>query len=72
MANAPHKTPEAAAVADWPAAAAPVVVSVDNRGDRAEVVVDVNGDYRYWVYLRRDEQGWVEMNSGNGPNLTFR
>ena len=43
MADAPFKTPEAAALAEWPAAAEPRVVSADIRGGRAEVVLGVNG-----------------------------
>ena len=72
MTDRPYGTPEAAALAEWPVSAEPVVVSVDNRGDRAEVTLDVNGDYRYWVYLERDDEGWVEVSSGNGPNFVFR
>ncbi|SDO23225.1 hypothetical protein SAMN05428965_3319 [Geodermatophilus sp. DSM 45219] len=36
-------------------------------GDRAEVALDVNGNYDYWVYYQRDGNGWQEPASGNGP-----
>jgi hypothetical protein len=69
--DGPFATPEAAALAEWPAAADPVVVSVDIRGDYAEVVLLVNGDYRYWVYLEQGRDGWEEVSSGNGPNFVY-
>jgi len=38
-------------------------------GDRAEVVLTVNGDYESWTYYRRDSDGWHETVSGNGPTV---
>jgi hypothetical protein len=71
MMKATFETPEAAALAEWPAEAQPVIVSVETRRDRAEVVVEVNSGYRYWTYLRRHGDGWIEVNSGNGPNAVY-
>ena len=62
-------TPEAAALATWtPAPAAmPRVVSVDVRGDRAEVVLDTVPSYPDYVYCLRTSDGWRVTVSGNGP-----
>jgi hypothetical protein len=64
-------SPEAAALANWPAAAEPRVVSVTFAGDRAEVVIEVDPEYRYrdWVYCIRRDGRWVETVSGNGPTI---
>jgi hypothetical protein len=64
-------SPEEAVLADWPAAAHARVVSVDVRGRRAEVVIDTDPHYLYWVYCVRDVAGWREVVSGNGPTLRW-
>jgi hypothetical protein len=64
-----HASPEEAALAGWasaPAARARVL-SVDVRGDRAEVIVDTERSYPDWVYCVRRGDGWYETVSGNGP-----
>jgi hypothetical protein len=63
-------SPEAAALATWqsrPSAHARVV-SVDIRGDRAEVVIDTDPSYPDWVYCVRRGGRWVDVRSGNGPS----
>jgi hypothetical protein len=55
------------AVGDWPPDADAQVVSVTVAGARAEVALLVNGDYGYWMYFKRDDQGWCETVSGNRP-----
>jgi hypothetical protein len=62
-------SPEAVAIAGWPAPAAPRVVSVTLAGDRAEVVIEVGPEYRYWVYCVRRDGRWVEVVGGNGPTV---
>ncbi|HET6874590.1 MAG TPA: hypothetical protein VFH70_07420 [Acidimicrobiales bacterium] len=59
--------PEDAALDGWPEAAQARVVSVDIRGDRAEVVLDTEPSYPYWIYCRRSDQGWEVTVGGNGP-----
>jgi len=44
-------------------------VSVDVRGDRAEVVLDTDPSLPYWVYCVRSEDGWHETVTGNGPTV---
>jgi hypothetical protein len=65
-----YDSPEEAALADWPDAARVRVVSVDVRGDRAEVVLDTDPSYPYWVYCVRNTDGrWREAAGGNGPTI---
>ena len=62
-------SPEAAALAGWsqtPKAAARVV-QVTVRGQRAEVVLDLEPAYREWVYCVHGPEGWRSTVSGNGP-----
>ena len=59
--------PEDAALAGWPEGARARVVSVEIRGDRAEVILDTNSDYPYWVYCHRSDEGWQVTVDGNGP-----
>lgn len=63
--------PEDAALSRWPAAAEPRVVSVDVRGDKAEVQIAVGPSYDYWVRCERRGTGWEEVSSANGPSLVF-
>jgi hypothetical protein len=68
MAPMSYDTPESAALASWttaPAAEARVV-SVDLRGDRAEVVLDTIPSYLDYVYCLRTSDGWQVTVSGNG------
>jgi hypothetical protein len=58
---------ERLALGDWSPEANAQVVSVTLSGNRAEVALLVNGDYGYWVYFQRDDEGWCETVSGNGP-----
>ena len=63
------ESPEEAALATWansPEAHARIV-SVDVRGDRAEVVIDTDPSYPDYVYCQRRVDGWHEAVSGNGP-----
>jgi hypothetical protein len=63
-------SPEAAALATWastPSAHARVV-SVDIRGDRAEVVIDTDPSHPDWVYCVRRDGRWVDVLSGCGPS----
>jgi hypothetical protein len=60
-------TPEEAALDGWPAASKARVVSVTVKGDRAEVVLDTDPHYPYWVYCVRRNGAWIEGVSGNGP-----
>jgi hypothetical protein len=64
------ETPEGAALAGWDASggANPGVVSVDVRGDRAEVVIEVGPSYPDYVYCYRMAGRWHEAVSGNGPS----
>jgi hypothetical protein len=64
-------SPEDAALAGWPPAARPRVVSVTVRGDRAEVEIDMMPSYQYWVYCIRRNGRWREVVSGNGPNYSW-
>ncbi len=67
--TADHQTLVRLALADWSEAAVAHVVSVSVVGRRAEVAVVVNGDHEHWTYFQRDEEGWHETVSGNGPTL---
>jgi len=60
---------EDAALAGWPSAARVRILSVDVRGDRAEIVVDTDPSYPYWIYCVKDPifGRWRESVSGNGP-----
>lgn len=62
-----YDCPEDAALAGWPEAARATVVSVEIRGDRAEVVIDTDPEYPYWVYCQRSGNGWRPTVDGNGP-----
>lgn len=59
--------PEDAALSGWPKAARAKVVSVEIRGNRAEVVLDTDPHYPYWVYCQRSGKGWQVTIDGNGP-----
>lgn len=59
--------PKEAALDGWPAATDAKVVSVDIRSNRAEVVVDTDPSYPYWVYCQRSGAGWRVTIDGNGP-----
>lgn len=67
MTSDTYPTPEEAALAGWPASSKVHVVSVTIRGNRAEVVLDTDPHYPYWVYCRKVGDGWVEGATGNGP-----
>ena len=60
---------ERLALADWSPVAQARVVSITLAGSRGEVALLVNGDYGYWMYFLRDEDGWSEITSGNGPTI---
>lgn len=64
-------TPQQAALAAWHdvANANARVVDTTIRGDRAEVVLEVEPNYRYWTYCVHEGQGWREAASGNGPTV---
>lgn len=59
--------PEDAALDGWPAAAQARVVSVEIHGNRAEVVLDTDPHYPYWIYCQRSDEGWQVTVDGNGP-----
>ena len=67
MTETDRRTLERLATAEWSEVAGARVVSISVVGQRAEVSLLVNGDYEYWIYFQRDEQGWQETVSGNGP-----
>ena len=62
-----YDSPEDAALAGWPASAQARILSVDVRGDRAEVVIDTDPSYPYWIYCVKVEGRWHESVTGNGP-----
>ncbi len=64
-----HASPEMAALATWSQAAEAQVVSIEVRGDRAELVIKTFPPHPdgYWVYCIRRHDGWHETVSGNGP-----
>lgn len=66
-----HLTPERAALASWESArfAHPRAVSITVRGNRAEVVIESEPEYRDWVYCVRDDDGWRWVVTGNGPTV---
>ncbi len=65
--DADRRTLQRLALAEWNEKAAAQVISVTVIGNRAEVALVVNGDYEYWSYFQRDEEGWRETVEGNGP-----
>jgi hypothetical protein len=66
--DAERLTLEKLALSGWPEAAAAQVVSVTVAGNRADVALVVNGDYEYWEYGLRGEEGWIDAGSGNSPS----
>jgi hypothetical protein len=64
-------TPEAAALDSWPPAACARITSTTVRGDRAEIVLELDPSYRYeyWVYCIRRQGRWFEGSSANGPTI---
>jgi len=66
-------TPEAAALATWDACpgAHARVVSVEVRGDEAQVVVDTDPSYPDYVSCFRTNEGWIASSSGNGPTVSW-
>lgn len=66
-----HHNPEGAALSAWPPAAEAEVVSVDERGDKAQVHIRVGPSYDYWVCCVRRDDRWYGAGDGNGPNLAF-
>jgi hypothetical protein len=63
-------SPTQVALAAWPLEAEARVVAETVVGDRAEVVLQVGPDYEYWVYCKRDGQGyWHEVGSSNAPSV---
>ena len=62
-----YDRPEDAALAGWPEAARARVVSLEIRGNRAEVLIDTDPHYPYWVYCQRSDEGWQVTVDGNGP-----
>lgn len=69
MADARLDTPEAAALAGWSQTpnAAPRLVQVTVRGQRVEVVLDLEPAYREWVSCVHGPGGWRTTVGGNGP-----
>jgi hypothetical protein len=63
-------SPEDAAKAGWQRTegVAVRVLSVEIRGDRAEVVIEVNPSYSDYVYCYRAADRWHEAVSGGGPS----
>lgn len=59
-------SPEAAALAEWSPAAGARLVSVEVRGDVAEVLIHVRPDYPDYVMCLRTTDGWIAGSSGNG------
>jgi hypothetical protein len=55
------------ATSGWPTAAHVRVVSVDVRGNRAEIVLDTDPHYPYWVYCVQSGGRWRTTVDGNGP-----
>ena len=60
-------SPAEAALDGWPEAAHAEVIAVEIRGDRAEVLLDTDPSYPYWVYCQRAGNGWRLTGDGNGP-----
>ena len=57
---------ERLALAEWSESATAELVSVTVLGNRAEVGLQVNGGYEYWMYFRRAGGGWREAVTGSG------
>jgi hypothetical protein len=70
--EAGYATPHEAGLAGWPGASEAHVVQVEVVGDRAEVVIDTDPSYRYWVYCVRRGDRWYEAVSGNGPTVGWQ
>jgi hypothetical protein len=73
MQSSTFTTPEAAALAGFPAAHARVVASARAEDD-AYVLLDTGPEghpYLYGTCLRREHGGWREVASGNGPGWTL-
>ena len=66
-----ERTLERLALVEWSENANARVVSVTIAGNRAEVALVVNGDYGYWMYFQRDDEGWCETVSGNGRTVDW-
>ena len=66
-----RRTLERLALAEWPEPAGARVIAVTVAGNRAQVVLSVNGDYEHWTYFQRDERGWQETVSGNAPTVDW-
>jgi len=66
-----HASPELAALATLSQAAEAQVVSIEVRGDRAELVIKTIPSHPdgYWVYCIRRHGRWHETVSGNGPTI---
>lgn len=64
-----YASPEEAALADWPESARVRVISVEVRGDRAEIVLDTVPSYQYWVYCVLTDGRWRQAVSGNAPTV---
>jgi hypothetical protein len=65
-------SPQEAALAGWASApsAHARVVSVDVRGNRAEVLIDTDPSHHPdWVYCVRRNGQWFEAVSGNAPSI---
>lgn len=73
MPSSTFSTPEAAALDGFPAAHARVVACA-TAGDDAYVLLDTGPaeqPYLYGSCLTRDDDGWREVASGNGPGWTL-
>jgi hypothetical protein len=60
-------SPEEAALAGWPTGSHVRVLSVEIRGDRAEVVLDTKPHCPYWMYCMKTAGRWRITVDGNGP-----
>lgn len=60
---------ERLALSEWSSSASARVVSITVAGDRAEVALLVDGDYEYWLYFQRGQEGWRETVSSNGRTI---
>jgi len=66
-----YRTPEEAALAGFPPAAAARLVGLVVRGKRAQVELRVGPEYPDFVDCERVDGRWHERSSGNGPNLVW-
>lgn len=71
MSSSGYPTPEEAALAGFPPAAAPRLVDVVGRGDRAQIEFRVGPDYPDFVVCELVDGWWYAIRSGNGPNLAW-